>query len=385
MTDVASVHESLVKLNQHTAARFDKTANTLIEVLDDQDLSAWCELVLKISQSGWHSWEVLNYYLAAVPVLMSLGDVNSLLHRGAFGYALLGSSTEPASRYFDGIANIKHEAAFDKLDEVEQTGNRLKAQFPPASGLLASYYQTSFELLARDGSANFSEWLALTDILIASDRTNLTKLYGVVRDLDSAPAWDSLIGLASLSVADLLAYLGCHQRFYELQLGAQHQLDIQLLLIKFAEREQTAVLWLEQLSLCLPELNTEQLDTLVWMTRAASKIDLAIALIEAIHQLPLANRNALQPWLAEGIDLYARNPAAGRAWVALESARSNEMLEKLSGTALFADYQRILQLFVESFIGRRLVVQAQETGIAFPFSDGLVLRLPENITEFETQ
>ena len=36
MTDVASVHESLVKLNQHTAARFDKTANTLIEVLDDQ-------------------------------------------------------------------------------------------------------------------------------------------------------------------------------------------------------------------------------------------------------------------------------------------------------------------------------------------------------------
>ena len=385
MTDVASVHESLVKLNQHTAARFDKTANTLIEVLDDQDLSAWCELVLKISQSGWHSWEVLNYYLAAVPVLMSLGDVNSLLHRGAFGYALLGSSTEPASRYFDGIANIKHEAAFDKLDEVEQTGNRLKAQFPPASGLLASYYQTSFELLARDGSANFSEWLALTDILIASDRTNLTKLYGVVRDLDSAPAWDSLIGLASLSVADLLAYLGCHQRFCELQLGAQHQLDIQLLLIKFAEREQTAVLWLEQLSLCLPELNTEQLDTLVWMTRAASKIDLAIALIEAIHQLPLANRNALQPWLAEGVDLYARNPAAGRAWVALESARSNEMLEKLSGTALFADYQRILQLFVESFIGRRLVVQAQETGIAFPFSDGLVLRLPENITEFETQ
>ena len=81
MTDVASVHEALVKLNQHTAARFDKTANTLIEVLDDQDLSAWCELVLKISQSGWHSWEVLNYYLAAVPVLMSLGDVNSLLHR----------------------------------------------------------------------------------------------------------------------------------------------------------------------------------------------------------------------------------------------------------------------------------------------------------------
>ena len=37
VTDVASVHESLVKLNQHTAARFDKTANTLIEVLDDQD------------------------------------------------------------------------------------------------------------------------------------------------------------------------------------------------------------------------------------------------------------------------------------------------------------------------------------------------------------
>ena len=72
MTDVASVHEALVKLNQHTAARFDKTANTLIEVLDDQDLSAWCELVLKISQSGWHSWEVLNYYLAAVPVLMSI-------------------------------------------------------------------------------------------------------------------------------------------------------------------------------------------------------------------------------------------------------------------------------------------------------------------------
>ncbi len=385
VTEVASVHESLKKLNQHTAVRFDKTAATLIGTLDDRDLSAWCELVLKISQSGWHSWEVLNYYLEAVPVLMHEGGVSSLLHRGAFGYALLGSSTEPASRYFDGIAHLNHEATFDKLDLIEETGTKLKAYFPPASGLLASYYQTSFELLARDGSANFSEWLALTDILLVSERQNLTKLYSVVRDLDSAPAWDSLIGLASSSVADLLAYLECHQRFCELQLGAQHQLDIQQLLIQFAKREHTAVLWLEQLNVCLPQLNAEQLDTLIWMTKAASRIDLALALIEAVHQLPLANRRALKPWLAEGVSLYARNAAAGRAWVALESARSNETLEKLAGTALLEDYQRVLQLFVESFIGRRLIVQAQETGLTHPFSDGLVLKLPENITDFETQ
>ena len=112
MTDVASVHESLVKLNQHTAARFDKTANTLIEVLDDQDLSAWCELVLKISQSGWHSWEVLNYYLAAVPVLMSLGDVNSLLHRGAFGYDVaFGTRSEPFSQPHEPCARLLVAAA----------------------------------------------------------------------------------------------------------------------------------------------------------------------------------------------------------------------------------------------------------------------------------
>jgi len=385
VTDVASVHEVLAKLNQHTAARFQETVGELDGAMNQQDVAAWCDLVLKISQSGWHSWEVLNYYLKATPVLVRLGGVSPLLLHGEFGHSLLGSSTEPAARYFDGVAQINDDSAFDKLSEVEEMGVRLRDEFPTASGLLASYYQTSFQLLARGGSACFSEWLAITDVLLTGARPDLTKLYSVTRELESAPAWDSLVGLARVSIRDMLAYLECHQQFCDLQLDAQHQLDIQMLLKSFSRNEQTAVSWLKQLSLCIPDLNPEQINTLIWMTKTASKIDLSIALIEAIHQLPLGDRSVLQPWLNEGVSLYSRNAAAGRAWVALESASSNEMLEQLAGTVLFADYQRILQLFVESFIGRRLIVQAQEPRIPHPFSDGLVLLLPENLSEFETQ
>ena len=385
MTDAAQVHTALLKLNQHTAAKFVDAAGALEKLVSPEVLSEWCVLVLRISQSGWHSWEVLNYYLEATPVLVEMGVPESLLQHGEFGISLLGSSTEPASRYFGGIALIPNESAFDKLRELELTGSKLQEKFPPATGLVASFYHTSFDLLARDDGEHFSSWLLITELLIAGSRQDLARLYSSTSELTTAPAWDSLAELAKYSIADTLVYIGCHDHLCEMGLRAQQQLDIQTILKLFATHEQSGKHWLTSFCAGLKGWSDEQVDTLLWMTNRIANADLSIAIIEAVDDLPLENRSALQPWMDEGVALFRRNAVAGRAWLGLESASSNRALEKLAGTALLADHLRVLQLFVESFLGRRLIVQTQEQGVASPHTDGLVLKLPESVSLFETQ
>ncbi|MFT6435515.1 MAG: hypothetical protein ACJAVI_003570, partial [Candidatus Azotimanducaceae bacterium] len=385
MTNATLVHAALVKLNQHTAARFVATNEAVASQLLPEDSASWCDLVLKISQSGWHSWEVLNYYLEATPVLIDMGGASSLLQHGEFGYELLGSSTEPASKYFGGVAHISDISAFDKLSELESVGLRLKEKFPPATGLVASYYQTSFELLVRDGSHNFSEWLSVTEAFIDGARSDLARLYLLTQALDSSPRWDSLSGLVKFSAADTLTYLECHNRFCELKLSEQHQLDIHRLMKKFGKSDQPNSRWLNRFCDCLAAFESESIDNLLWMIDSVSNIDLAVALFDAIDALPLQRRNVIEPWLLEGLALFSRNPIAGRAWFALESASSNESLEKLSGALLLADNLRVFQLFVESFLGRRLIVQAQDSGVNHPYTDGVVLKLPVILSQFTSQ
>jgi len=391
--NTASMHQVLLKLNQHTAARFIETSDAIAPLLASEASMSeaqtvrdeWCDLIYRISQSGWHSWEVLNYYLDASPVLLRLGGAASLIAQGEFGCTLLGSSTEPATRYFAGIALISDESAFDMLPHLEATGDQLGTKFPAATSLIASYYQTSFDLLAQNGVTNFVDWLEITGLWLDSARANLTGLYRVTSTLNSAPRWDSIVELARVSVTATLAYLESHNNFISLKVSQQHQLDIQDLMGSFVSRDQATDEWLQKLILVLPRCDEAQVASLLWMGHKVREADLSVALFECMESLPLKNRSVLAPWLDEGLKLFKRNPVAGRAYLALESATANELLEKLTGTLLLADSLRVFQLYVESFLGHRLVLVPQEAGIDFPHTDGVILKLPTSLSVFSSQ
>ena len=62
----------------------------------------------------------------------------------------------------------------------------------------------------------------------------------------------------------------------------------------------------------------------------------------------------LQSWVAAGIEVAQRQAEAGQAYFALESAAAQDRLRTLQKLVTFADVVRVLQLYTEGLLGRRL-------------------------------
>lgn len=113
-----------------------------------------------------------------------------------------------------------------------------------------------------------------------------------------------------------------------------------------------------------------------------------------LQQLPeLARRlpgERLASWVTRGIDTAQRHPEAGQAYFALESATAQDALRALQSQVIFADVQRVLQLYTEGLAGRHVELHTTEdlpvglhtAGQALPTSDGTAIFVPPQVDDF---
>ena len=100
----------------------------------------------------------------------------------------------------------------------------------------------------------------------------------------------------------------------------------------------------------------------------------------------------LSSWIAAGIEIAQRQPEAGQAYFALESAAAQDRLQTLQKLVTFADNARILQLYTEGLLGQRLALRTtavlpqplRPAGLALPTTDGTAIFVPEQVDDFAT-
>ncbi|HEY7495919.1 MAG TPA: hypothetical protein VIH59_33060, partial [Candidatus Tectomicrobia bacterium] len=136
----------------------------------------------------------------------------------------------------------------------------------------------------------------------------------------------------------------------------------------------------------------ERLQTLTWCQQIAAVSPAGV--VDFLHRLPdLTHRlpgQRLQSWVTAGIEVARRHTEAGQAYFALESATAQNRLQALQKLVAFTDVERVLHLYTEALLGRRVPLQTtvalpeplRAGGRELPTTDGTAIFVPEQVDEF---
>lgn len=385
MTDpgVDRIKESIARVSPDTAVRFAEVSQRLMSLLEPEEYESWASCCGDIANSGWRSFEAVNTLLDISERLAVISGGKGLLKVGEYGLKLTGYSFDPPLRYFEGVEELITRQALDRLAPIERGGAAIRGKYEHASGLIADYFETAFDLGGRLPVAEIEHWTDIVCRFAETRRDYLTDLLAHSRS-SNVTAWASLSALQQRSVESCVAYVRHLDRLAgRLQPKVMARLD-QLILSYPEPVSEGALTALESVA----HRTTGELLTLIDLANLLSDFSLFELLIRKLDELPIDNPALITRWLQTGLAETARNDKATRAFINLESARSVEVLSSLKGQVDYSDWQRVFQLITEAFAPHAVKIETAVDvdgfrGSHLPGTDGRMIYLPASVSTFD--
>lgn len=384
MTRYKAIELELVALNKGTGALLRESAEMLEPRLTSAQFDAWAEIAGDIARSGWHAFESANVYLAQSPELERRHGSNLLLHCGQYGRALCGHSFEPSATYFRGVTGLLAQDSMAILPLIERAGSAISERYAQASNLITDYFRISFALGARTSVDQLQEWSDLAIIMAESERSALAAFLDdseTEADID----WRYVRRLSRQSMrasADYLAVVGTLARL----LGPLEQERVKGLITRYARPDEDLSDWLVALLATLKGLPPAHRGLLVALLSELPDKVLATSLMSTAGDLPWHRPDALGTWIKRVHDYLPLNVNGAAGFLAMESAKSQRLLESLLGQVNLEDCQRVLQLFSEAMTGKRLAIEQHKDQVRsirdLPGTDGQSVFLPATISHY---
>lgn len=328
----------------------------------------WAGLCLSIAESGWHAWEATAEYLATTTL-----DDDDLLAVGRFGQGLCGFSYEPALNYFRGVNHASPDTP--TREQIERHGLEVKKAYPSATGLIAAYFKSAFQLLETRTRQDLAAWSELVLHVLDQGRPAVER---VLAASEQDIAWQLVSDVSTQSLASGYQVLDEYPTLIT-RMGDEELAQWHGLLAHFSASD-------DDLGSLLEALKQVRVDPAIrpLMWRFDSPV-LATFVIQHQDQLPVTNVKLMEAWITGGLDL--ESDAARQAFFNLESNQSINLLEKLRGQVNLIDIKRILQMFAEAMAGRRVLIDEIESGEAEAVVqfDGYRIQLPESVNAYEEE
>lgn len=383
MSRIQQIGQEFAALNTRAGERFEATVARLNDRLAPDQLEAWAELAISIATSGWHAWESSNLLCDIAPAMLDAQGPTGLLACGRYGFGLCGYSFEPGATYFTGIGQLLDNARFDRASPIESAGESLHKQFSRASSIMTHYFRTAFELALCNDTASLEDWTCIVTDMAGLGRAELTDFLAASREAGSMD-WSFIRELGRVSVGVSLDYMRAGQLRHDM--GLLGEAGLQRSVLKYAAGESSLADWLAGTSVTMAALAKKERLLVLGLFDALPRLELAESLLQAVGRLPLDRPGVVRQWLA-GVDAYLPiNIGAACGYLSMESARSIDAMERLLGQVNLVDYQRVLQLYAEAMVGRRLVVEPHNEHLeqfrGLPTTDGMSVYLPASISRY---
>lgn len=383
MPHIDSIKDQIAAINTRAGERFASTALALASRIDDAELHDWADITLEIAGSGWHAWETSNAWCDLSAPLFDASGYQALVHCGNYGISLCGFSFEPSATYFRGIEQLVESDLLDRAGAIETAGSAILTRYPHSSSLLTDYLRTAFSLASVSDFAHLNDWRDVTTDIAALSRDELIAFFEATRvagDVD----WRFVRAVAAVSVPASLEYMRVHRGLSKLLGGDEEGLKRNIL--RFAAGEAPLGPWFEALDKSLAPLDVRQRRLLISLLDRLPGIEVAQSLLGATTRLPFHRPEVMSEWI-RGVDAYLPlNIAGARGFVALESATSVDLMQRLLGQVNLADCQRVLQLFSEAIAGTHLAIEEQKGEVDhfrnLPTTDGISIFLPESLSRY---
>lgn len=370
--------------------------------LSEAELTRWMQYCVQLAQSGWHSWESTGAFVQVSPLLLQRLPVAQLWEWAEHGQRLARTSTEVASAFWRAARPFVQQASQALFAPWVEGGHWYLKHHPTVPSLAVEYFQLSPHIYGRYALPAATLWSQLGQTFVQAGRQHLHTFFTLSRaqldqtpDIDLMPAWQHTRSMLPHAVDVALLYL---ERYPDLlrRLGEDGMTQVAAivheLLTPTAADASTFVRRVGTMLGFVPA--AERMQALAWCQQVAAVSHAGV--IDFLQHLDTLRRRlpgpCLQLWITTGLELARRQAPAGEAYFALESATAQDRLHALQNVVTFAQVERVLQLYTEAFLQRRLTLRTTTdlphgwytTDRSLPTSDGSTIFVPPQMEEFAT-
>jgi hypothetical protein len=395
------VSERLRHVSAPLAQRYAEVAGAMPQTLTAAEMERWGQYCLQLAQCGWRTGESTEAFLALSPFLAQQLPMTDVWDWAETGVMLARRSADVATTFFQAAKPLLRHTSQAVFASWSAGGEWLLQHYPTRPSLASEYFRVSPLVYGRYSLSVSTLWrdlgqaMAQRDVKYAQPFLHYSRAALEAEEIDPAPAWEVAKHLVPQAPEVALHYLERYADFIR-HLGRQSVEHVQAILLELLNAGTApARAFLRLVSGTLSFLPAAERDqALQWCTQIAALSP--AGMLAFLHHFPELSRRLpgkrLQPWVAAGMEVAQRQPAAGEAYFGLESAAAQNQLHTLQKLVTFADVERVLQLYTEGLFGQRLTLrtttllpqQMRAAGRELPTTDGRVVFVPEHMEDFTT-
>jgi hypothetical protein len=364
----SEVYESILKLNRTAAETFLDCYEKISPTLSESELAAWVKISHTLATSGWHGWQSASAYMKFVASNAGHFDTYNLIDRGYYGLSLGKTSQQPTLAYFDGLARVIINTQINLIEILEQCGEKIQGQYPQASNLMVSYFETAFLVLKNNSHLGFQSWTEIVTQLFQYDRRQIQDFIQVSGKYPNNN-WKFVSSIYLRNTLFSHAYISAYKDLEILIVGVEKEFEKMIVDTINTEGGD----WVSEL--IQQDLTKPEIQLFVCLLKDVTQASLISALIETIKRLPLGSSDKLCEWAQVGHSMAEVNSLGAIAFFKLESKGSVKLLGQLLGWLRLEDTKRVLQLYSQCI--SQYPLEILETKANEASTDGFSICLPE--------
>ena len=351
---ISTYEEEFQQFPGELAEAFREAKDAVTEVLTEEEFTIWADSGLSIARRAGRSWEAAKEYFKASPAMVKALPFAHLKQWFYWGSALSEESPVIAGTYFKAGPEVAGSLKPWDVPEWAQLGKRLYGRGRRSSELCARYFEASGDLLQVLSFSELQHLVVLVESIAERSGDEAIAFLTISREVLPSLREDTRACLSLVSILvkeNWQQATGCLEVVREALSRIERVERARFLAVagRVAEGSDVDIpAFLREGSAALGQLEGYVHVHILNMADALSRTDPGVVQ-DYIKGVPRVLRqvsiNQLESWYETGITILADNTEGGTAFFRGESARSEEVLERLSMGVELGRIKEIMRLY----------------------------------------
>lgn len=352
--DLSTYEEKFQQFPKELTEALSEAWESVAKVLTEEEVEAWADSGLTIAQLEGRSWEAAKEYFKASPAMVQAIPFVHLKQWGHWGNTLAEESAAVSMAYFKASPQVAKLLKPWDVPEWAQLGKKLYSRGRRAGVLSTRYFEVTGDILRVLSFSELQHLVVLVESIAERSADEAIAFLSISRDVLPSLREDTRPCLSLVSILvreDWQQATGCLEVVEEaLSRVERVERSRYLALVgRVAEggdinipaflRESSAALGQIEGFIHIHILNMA--DTLS-RTNAGVVLDYIKGVPQVLRRVSI---NQLETWYETGIEVLADNAEGGAAFFRGESARSEEVLERLSMGVELGRVKEVMRLY----------------------------------------
>lgn len=401
---LSSLEEELKRFSPAILAEFQKAAPSARERLSPQEFQEWAGEGIAIAQFSFRAWEAALEYFRVTPKVLERLSFADFLSWAQLGRTLSQESSALSSAYFRASPGTLGLLSPSQIGDWARIGKVLYQETWRSSSLCCKFYESSPKLLrylSLEEAERFVHFLhSLTEKSydFATECLTLAEevFPGIERE-ERKPFLNLALVLADTNWRDAKAYFASAPKLLSRIERQERKRFLSIAKAIATSDGSYAPSFLFDGSQALGRVDEAHHSRLIDLFEEVLLVS-PVAAIEFLKSCPtLVDRigiSGTECWFEEGKRVLQRREEAGEVYFRLESAKSEEVLERLSSRVELEQVREVLRRYSRALTGRNAQILSTEnlkekgigwTSLEKPSTEGTGVYLPPFIERYDSK